>query len=279
MMDEEEGATYQSETTAESENPPSEFATDNPIDLWSWRFKRGGDRLPQLARQVRLPHVPGEAAESLVRCGGNNSELCYRLAEEAKEAQIESINAKQQADLLQQEKDLLTWHNRSNAKVLNSKERELLTLEEEEGKLRRRIEAIDKHSSIHEKEHVHAMTQNSKLQSEIVHLSIEYEAAKQELDHWKEHRFDFTHLTTAERRKTGDERRKRNQQMTKLRVAVNRDKGVLTKLNKLRELDQSLVKAFTEANDAYSRELARAAGEATTLRPQRDSVKDAVMGG
>eukprot|EP00922_Rhytidocystis_sp_ex-Travisia-forbesii_P065533 GHVS01097372.1.p1 GENE.GHVS01097372.1~~GHVS01097372.1.p1 ORF type:complete len:133 (+),score=39.59 GHVS01097372.1:643-1041(+) len=101
-------------TDVEEDDDMSVSFEDQP-DLWQWRFKPGGERLAHYVDIIpqHMTDDGGSIADGggggIIRTEYEKLHICHQLAAEAKQTQKEFIYSKQQADLLQQEKELVRW--------------------------------------------------------------------------------------------------------------------------------------------------------------------------
>eukprot|EP00918_Siedleckia_nematoides_P090534 GHVU01199000.1.p3 GENE.GHVU01199000.1~~GHVU01199000.1.p3 ORF type:complete len:122 (-),score=28.16 GHVU01199000.1:1579-1944(-) len=75
--------------------------------LLNWKFKAGGERIPRFFDKV--PHVADLAPPvTELKSEMERLRLCQQIAGEARQAQMEFVYARQQMEMLQQERDLVS---------------------------------------------------------------------------------------------------------------------------------------------------------------------------
>eukprot|EP00923_Selenidium_pygospionis_P033051 GHVN01058078.1.p1 GENE.GHVN01058078.1~~GHVN01058078.1.p1 ORF type:complete len:187 (-),score=39.64 GHVN01058078.1:815-1375(-) len=135
--------------------------------LLRWKFKEGGDRLPRFENYIPHCRDANEVKTSQMRSEAMTLAICRELAADAKQAQLEYIYTKQQADILQNEKDLLKWHCANNSKGLHVKRGEWQTARELMRGYEEKMEIATEDNQRLQREHALLAREINKLEQEI----------------------------------------------------------------------------------------------------------------
>jgi len=228
-------------------------------DLLRWRFKDGGDRLPRFF--PKIPHIDEtQVPIHILREESETLELCEKIAREARQAQNEFIYAKQQADVLQQEIDLLKWHISNNTKALGIKRNESLSLDQKNGSLKTILQKLVDEGDILERAQETLVKAADKLDASLEDAHADLEERQEEMSKWLARRGDYIKDAGLERRRANHERGLRNRQWKKLNQSCNVDKKFHVKLDAIKRRDEIVYDMSRDAT-SFLQKRYEAAGE------------------
>lgn len=216
--------------------------------LLRWKFREGGHRIPLYIPKV--PHIDETTIPvHLLRDEGEMLSLCEKIARDARAAQGEYVYAKQRADLLQQEVDLLKWHIASDAKVLAMKKSKVNHDEQMNLTLTKRLRELEERNISLEKTVESMDREANRCDAEAAKAETELQEKQAETEEWLARRGDFIADTALERRRANHERNLRLRQWRKLEKACNTDKALHTKLDVLKRWDTAVFEMSKNATE------------------------------